>query len=395
MNDPSSPLRTPADRLAAVQRIAQETAAPAATAVDREGRFPREALRALAQARMLSAAVPEELGGHGASVSELARMCEALGQACASAGMVFAMHQVQVACLVRHGLPGPWFRDYLRELVERQALIASATTEAGVGGSTRTSISPILREGGQCRLRKDATVVSYGDDADDLLVTVRRSPDAAASDQAAVLLRKSQCSLEKTLSWDAFGMRGTCSPGFIVSATFPEEQVVPAPFADVLAHTMLPYAHILWSSCWLGIAIDAVSRARAFVRSLARQTPGVTPPAATRLSEASTTLQTMRSMVHDHTARYEQALAASDGGRAELSSVAFALQNNELKLSASRLVVDVVTQCMRVCGLAGYRNDTPYSVTRHLRDAHSAPLMIANDRIHAANAALQLVHKDA
>jgi acyl-CoA dehydrogenase len=29
-----------------------------------------------------------------------------------------------------------------------------------------------------------------------------------------------------------------------------------------------------------------------------------------------------------------------------------------------------------------------------MRDAHSAALMISNDRIHAANGALHLVHKD-
>jgi acyl-CoA dehydrogenase len=36
---------------------------------------------------------------------------------------------------------------------------------------------------------------------------------------------------------------------------------------------------------------------------------------------------------------------------------------------------------MLVAGLAAYRNDTPFSLGRHLRDAHSAALMIGNDRI--------------
>jgi acyl-CoA dehydrogenase len=376
-----------------VQRIATQIAAPAAPLVDRDGRFPKETIDALKAARMLSAAVPTELGGFGASMSTLSLMCEALGQACASSAMVFAMHHIQVACLVRHGIETPFFRAYLQELVAEQRLIASVTTEAGVGGSTRTSISPIEREGSICRLRKDGSVVSYGDDADDLLTTVRRAPDAVASDQALVLTRKSQTKMEKVSNWDAFGMRGTCSPGYIVSATFGEEQIVPAPFADISSQTMVPWAHILWSSCWLGIATDAVARARAFVRNLARATPGVTPPAALRLSEAATTLQTMRSLVRDYARGYDELAALPDGGREHLSSVAYALEINDLKLSSSRLVVDVVAMAMRVCGLAGYRNDSRFSVTRHLRDAYSAQLMIANDRINAASAALHLVHK--
>ena len=36
---------------------------------------------------------------------------------------------------------------------------------------------------------------------------------------------------------------------------------------------------------------------------------------------------------------------------------------------------------MRACGLSGYRNDTPYSQGRLLRDALSTPLMINNERI--------------
>jgi len=77
-----------------------------------------------------------------------------------------------------------------------------------------------------------------------------------------------------------------------------------------------------------------------------------------------------------------------------LTTVGYALQMNNLKLSASQLVPDIVTRCLGICGIAGYKNDTPYSLGRHLRDAHSAALMVSNYRILATNASLLLVHKD-
>ncbi len=46
------------------------------------------------------------------------------------------------------------------------------------------------------------------------------------------------------------------------------------------------------------------------------------------------------------------------------------------------------------CGIVGYKNDTPYSVGRHLRDALSARLMVANERIHATDASLLLIAKE-
>ena len=277
-------------RVETVRQIAREVAGPAAESVDREARYPHEVMQALAAVKLLSAHVPPSLGGFGAGITELALMCEALGQRCASAGMVFAMHQVQVACLVRHG-HSPYFQHHLARLVAEQRVVASVTSEAGVGGSVRTSICPIEPlPDGRCRIHKEGTVVSYGEAADDLLITVRRRADSAASDQAMVLVDKAQCRLQRQGSWDAMGMRGTCSPGYTITAEFDPAQVVPAPFADINAHTMVPWAHILWSSGWLGIATDAVARARAFVRDTGRRLGG-TPPTAPRLSQVGSDLR--------------------------------------------------------------------------------------------------------
>ena len=63
---------------------------------------------------------------------------------------------------------------------------------------------------------------------------------------------------------------------------------------------------------------------------------------------------------------------------------------NLLKVNASELAVATVMSALQASGLSGYRNDGDFSVTRHLRDILSAPIMINNDRIlaNAATAAL-------
>ena len=58
-------------RIDIVRRIAVEVAGPAAVAVDRDSRYPREAMDALKKEKLLSAYVPVELGGFGASIVEL------------------------------------------------------------------------------------------------------------------------------------------------------------------------------------------------------------------------------------------------------------------------------------------------------------------------------------
>ena len=379
-------------RIDKVRQIAVEVAGPAAKVVDRDALFPEATINALRQEKLLSAFVPTDLGGLGVSIVELGYMCEALGQRCASAAMVFAMHQIQVACLVRHGTT-PFFRNYLEKLVREQRLIGSVTSEAGVGGSVRTSICPIEGTGDHCRIRKEGTVVSYCEDSNDLLITVRRNAEAASSDQALILVDKSQCELEVLSSWDSMGMRGTCSLGYVVKAQFSEEQIVPDGFGEINAHTMVPWAHILWGSVWLGIATCAVASARGFVKDTGRKM-SATPPTAARLSEASTLLQLMRVQVRERAKYYHHVVSQPDGGLAELTSIEFAVQSNQLKLAASELVAEICTKALRITGTGGYRNDSPFSVTRNLRDAHSAALMIGNERIHAGNGNLHMMYRD-
>ena len=69
--------------------------------------------------------------------------------------MVFAMHQIQVATLVRHVDGAPWFEAYLRELAREQRLIASVTSEVGTGGDMGRSIAAVTpTERRLCDLRE-------------------------------------------------------------------------------------------------------------------------------------------------------------------------------------------------------------------------------------------------
>lgn len=372
--------------------IGRDVLAPHAAQVDREARFPREAIDALRGARLLSAYVPREHGGMGLDVVQVARICEALGQYCASSAMIYAMHKIQAACVVHHAQSSAYFRGYLRRLVEEQRLMASATTEVGVGGDLRTSLCAVEVAGGSFRLMKKAPVISYGEAADDILVTCRRAPDAPAGDQVHVLVKRGEYSAEVLSGWDTLGFRGTCSSGFTLNARGDAEQILPAPFADILAQTMHPYSHIVWGSLWAGIAVDAVNRARAFVRAEARKTPGDVPPSALRLAEADGVLQEMRHNVAGHAREYHELLVR---GQAEaFQQFGFAVRTNNLKVSSSERVVDVVGRALLICGIAGYRNDSKYSLGRHLRDAYGAALMVNNDRILKLNATMLTVHKE-
>ncbi|MBI3132387.1 MAG: acyl-CoA/acyl-ACP dehydrogenase [Acidobacteria bacterium] len=376
-----------------VHLIGRESIAPHAEAVDRDARFPVEAFDALKSAKLLSCYVPEEFGGMGLTISDLSRICEALALHCGSTAMIFAMHQIQVACIVHHALGSTFFQGYIRDLVEKQYLLASATTELGIGGDVRSSLCAVNVTDGSFTLEKQAPVISYGEAADAILVTCRRAPDAGRNDQSHVLVRKEDCTLKPLSGWDTLGFRGTCSSGFTLTATGAAEQILPVPYAEIHAKTMHPFSHGVWSSLWLGIAMDAMSKARAFVRAEARKTPGTLPPSALRLAELDTVLFSMRGGVYQSIAEYNQ-LLREDAPDAFTSNYGFALRTNNLKIATSQFLVEVVGKAMIICGISGYRNDSKFSLGRHLRDAYGAQLMVNNDRILGQSSTIQVAMRE-
>ena len=366
------------DSLAARAERVAAVAAKHAAAVDHDSRVPAEAIAAARAERLLGAAIPSEFGGEGASIGDIVDVCYTLGRACASTAMIFAMHQTKVACIVRHGRGSAWHQRLMRHIAGEQLLLASSTTEGNRGGDLRNSAAPIETHEGRIKLERMATVISYGEVADGVVTTARRSPDAASGDQVLVAFLKNDYTLERQIGWDALGMRGTASSGYKFIAAGVSEQILPASYDEILAHTMMPVAHLMWSAAWAGIAAAAVDRARAFVRKAAHRADATMPPGAAHLTRAGATMRTLRSVIGGALQRFELAVDP-----VALESVDFQTGMNLLKVQASELAVTTVMSAMRACGLSGYRNDGEFSVGRHLRDVLSSPIMISNDRIIA------------
>jgi acyl-CoA dehydrogenase len=367
------------DRSSFVRRAAVVAAAAAeeAEGVDRDARFPHKAIDTAREQRLLGTQIPQQFGGDGASIFDIADMCYTLGRACSSTAMIFAMHQTKIACLIRHGAGSGYHEALMRRVASEQLLLASSTTEGQNGGNIRFSTAAVEHAGTEISLVRNATVISYGAQADGIVTIARRANDAAGSDQVLLAITKDDYTLEHSLGWETLGMRGTCSAGFELKFKGSAEQIFPEAYDKIHAQTMTPVAHLCWSSTWAGIAAAAVERAQMFIRKAARGAGGQMPPGAAHFTAARMTLAKLRAIITANLDTY----AAHQHDERALSSLDFQSSINLLKVEASELAVATVMSAMRACGLSGYRNDGDFSVGRHLRDVLSAPIMINNDRI--------------
>lgn len=368
-----------------VSRIAAECAED----VDHVSRFPEEALRALQQQRLMSLLVPAACSGPGQSLTQVASVCHALAQGCGSSAMIYAMHQIQVACVVAHGGGSDWHQGLLRRICDEQLLLGSVTSEAGTGGNIHASVCAVEVVDGRAVLEKDATTISYGARADALLITTRRGPDAAANDQVMVVALRDDYTLDRTSGWDALGMRGTQSEGFKLRFAGGPQQVLPTPFADIAGQTMLPVSHLLWTSVWLGIATDAVNRARAYLRQQVRGRGNVSMMAH-RLARSVGLLQLAQARLSQALRDYDTVFAATASRPLPLG---FTADMNNLKTTVSELCLEAVQDAFMVCGINAYKNGSEFSLGRHVRDLMSAPVMINNDRMLESTGNLLLMQK--
>lgn len=368
-------------------RIGVDVAGPAADDVDREARFPHEAVSALRASGFMAALLPAEVGGADATITELVGAVRAIAAHCASSALVLAMHSIEAVNLRRHGTT-PALRGLMGEVATTQLVIANANSEVGLGGDVGRSSCALEGTGTTRTLDKQALAVSYGEYADVVVATARRDPDASATDQAFCVLRRADYTLEPTSTWDTLGLRGTCSRGFRVRADVDMASVFPVPFATVATDGGGQARQLLLSAVWVGLAEAAASRAHDFVRAASKKSIGTVLFSANRLAEIAVELHQARGLLAASSLQFDELDATGD-----LDSPGYIMALRTLKVATSSLAVQTATAALGICGIAGYRRDTPYSLDRIIRDAHGGLIMVSNDRLVQDNAQMLIALK--
>lgn len=334
-------------------------------------------LAGLTAERLLALPAPEDLGGAGASMLDVSRVVAAVSAVSGSAGLVCAMHFAQLFTLARHAR-GAHADKVVARVAASQSLVASGTSEVGVGGDILRSLCRIEPDGDGRRLTKAFANVSYLFEAGALLVTAMQR-EGRRERQRLVLLEPAQYRLSDVRETRLMGMRGIANRAAVLEAEFSPEAVLAEPFA-VSARTLSAASHVLWSAVWCGLASSALARAQAI--SGRREGRG-----SVRLSGARSRLQAMNAMVRD-------ACSAFAGPAHAGSPIELGTRFNTLKIVCAEMLGEVTGECAVVAGFEGYVEGGPNSLSEVLRDAFSARIMVSSDRLADANAAVATLVRD-
>lgn len=231
-----------------------------AAAADETDRFVAENLAELKAQGMLSAGVPHELGGLGASHPELCEMLRRMAHACSSTALAFSMHTHQVAANVwrwQH-LKAPVDGLLKRVAAENLLLLSSGGSDwlRGSGHAARV-------EGGF--LINARKIFTSGAPSGDLLMTsaVYDDPQAGPTVLHFAVSTKAQ-GVKIVETWKAVGMRGTGSHDVELTDVFVADAAVgvkrPQGKWHPLFHIISMIAFPLIYSVYVGVAETARDR---------------------------------------------------------------------------------------------------------------------------------------
>ena len=322
---------------------------------DAENTFPEEDYDQLRNAGYYAAFVPEEFGGSGLTLSEIAAEQTRLAKAAPGTALGINMHQIIVGLgrmlvdagrsegeqILRDAADGHLFGFGISEPGNDLVLFGSITdakpTEDGgytfTGTKVFTSLSPAWTR-----------LLTFGADSE--------SSDAPKS--VFAILRREDGGVTIKDDWYVLGMRGTQSNTTLLErASVKAEQVLgrvdPGPNLDPVVLGIFANFEILLAATYAGVGERAIEVAVEHVkkrRSVMNQTTYSNDPAIRwRLAEAALLMNAVGPQIREMAALVESDAEPNLGWLPRLSAV---------KNAASEASLRVVEQCVRACGGSSY-----------------------------------------
>ena len=348
---------------ASVREFAQGVVEPHAAEVDRDHRFPEEAVEAARHAGLMGVLIPREYGGAGLDAIAFALCIEELAQACASTAVIIDVHtSVGSEPILLFGTEEQK-REWLPRLASGELLGAFALTEPAAGSDAASLKTSARRVGEDYVLNGTKVFITNIGRAGVYIVFARTGPDERASGVSAFIVPADSHGLRVGQVFKKMGLHGSPTGELVL-----EDVVVPAANrlapdgkGFTVAMRALDSGRIGISGQALGIAQAAVDQAREVL---------VARPRAEgddfELAEMATRLESARLLV------YRAAwLCAAKRPFTRIASMA--------KLHSTDTAMDLALGALQLAGEEGLIAGSPFE--RHVRDAKALQIYEGSNQV--------------
>jgi alkylation response protein AidB-like acyl-CoA dehydrogenase len=193
---------------AEIRRLVDEVIRPNADRNDREGRFPRENLQALAEAGWNGVLFPRELDGLGLDHVAFTIAAEEIASADASTGLIYVMHVSAAQTIFLFGTDDQ--RERWVKTAREGRIGTFSTSEKATGGHFWYNVSQARRQGDDYLLDLEKSFTTSAGEAD-FYVLSTRSPSAQSHSDFTWFIVDGENDGIRPGPWDALGVRANHS----------------------------------------------------------------------------------------------------------------------------------------------------------------------------------------
>ena len=250
-----------------IHDFAVRDVAPLAAELDREERFPAEALQKLRQMQMMGVCYPKEVGGRGCSYLVYIAMVEELAKYCAATSIMFAAHH-SLGAFALSALGTPAQKEkYLRPLVTGEKLGAFAATEPGAGTDLGSQQTRAEDKGDHWLLNGSKIFITNGFYADIYFVSAVTDPSQKSRGISAFIVEKGTPGFTFGKKEEKMGIRGSATYELIFQdCCIPKENLLGELSKGYkMALTTLDGGRISVAAQAVGIAQGAIDQCKEYV----------------------------------------------------------------------------------------------------------------------------------
>ena len=347
----------------AVRELAQGVALPLAAEVDRDRRFPEEAVKAAAEAGLMGVLIPREYGGAGLDALAFTLCIDELAQACASTSVIVDVHtSVGSEPILLFGTDEQK-RRWLPRLASGELLGAFALTEPAAGSDAASLKASARRTGDGYVLNGTKVFITNIGRAGLYIVFARTGPEERAAGVSAFLVPADSPGVRIGQMFKKMGLNGSPTGELVL-----EDVVVPSANrlasegqGFTVAMRALDSGRIGISGQALGIGQAAVDEATAVLKTRSREQGD-----DFTLADMATRLESARLLAYN-------AAWLCTAGRPFTRSASIA------KLHCTDATMQLAIDALQLAGEEGAVSGSPFE--RHVRDAKALQIYEGSNQV--------------
>ncbi len=342
-----------------MRKFAKEELEPKSADYDKSGEFPVDNIKKLAELGILGMVIPEQYGGAGFDFVSLAIAIEEISRACASTGVITAVHNSLVGYPILNWGNEEQKKRYLPKMATGEKLGAFGLTEPNAGSDPASLETSARLDGNYYILNGTKRFITNAGKAQVFIVIASTDKTKGSKGISAFIVDRNSLGFSLGKHEDLMGLRATDNCELIFEdCKVPKENLLGQEGQGFkIALGLLDVSRIDIGAQATGIAQAALDKSIVYAKERKQfgRTIAEFELIQAKLAEMAMKIQAARLLTYN-------AAYLKDKGVPRFSQ-----ESSMAKLYAATIAVEVTREAVQIFGGYGYSKD--YAVERYYREA--------------------------